>query len=69
MSQRPGTSMKSRTALRTGGSRIDSARNIRLGSATMFALGDPAGPLFQASRYFFFFPHFFFGSLKNYLNK
>lgn len=50
MSQRPGTSMKSRTALRTGGSRIDSARNIRLGSATMFALGDPAGPLFQASR-------------------
>lgn len=50
MSQRPGTSMKSRTALRTGGSRIDSARNIRLGSATMFSLGDPAGPLFQASR-------------------
>lgn len=50
MSQRPGTSMKSRTALRTGGSRIDSARNIRLGSATMFALGDPAGPLFNASR-------------------
>lgn len=49
MSQRPGTSMKSRTALRTSG-RIDSARNIRLGSATMFALGDPAGPLFQASR-------------------
>lgn len=42
--------MKSRTALRTGGSRIDSARNIRLGSATMFALGDPAGPLFNASR-------------------
>lgn len=42
--------MKSRTALRTGGNRIDSARNIRLGSATMFALGDPAGPLFQASR-------------------
>lgn len=42
--------MKSRTALRTGGSRIDSARNIRLGSATMFALGDPTGPLFQASR-------------------
>lgn len=52
---RPGTSMKSRTALRTGGSRIDSARNIRLGSATMFALGDPAGPLFQASRYSFLF--------------
>lgn len=50
MSMRPGTSMKSRTALRTGGTRIDSARNIRLGSATMFALGDPAGPLFQASR-------------------
>lgn len=39
--------MKSRTALRTG-TRIDSARNIRLGSATMFALGD--GPLFQTSR-------------------
>lgn len=41
--------MKSRTALRTG-TRGDSARNIRLGSATMFALGDPTGPLFQASR-------------------
>lgn len=49
-SLRAGTSMKSRTALKTGGSRIDSARNIRLGSATMFALGDPTGPLFQASR-------------------
>lgn len=43
--------MKSRTALRTGGSRIDSARNIRLGSATMFALGDPAGPLVNISRH------------------
>lgn len=41
--------MKSRTALRTG-TRIDSARQIRLGSATMFALGDPTGPLFQSSR-------------------
>lgn len=41
--------MKSRTALRTG-TRLDTARNIRLGSATMFALGDPTGPLFQASR-------------------
>lgn len=51
--------MKSRTALRTGGSRIDSARNIRLGSATMFALGDPAGPMFQASR-FYLLHHFFF---------
>lgn len=50
MSLRPGSSMKSRTALRTGGNRIDSARNIRLGSATMFALGDPAGLLFHASR-------------------
>lgn len=41
--------MKSRTALRTG-SRLDSARNIRLGTATMFALGDPTGPLLQTSR-------------------
>lgn len=49
MSMRPGTSMKSRTALRTG-TRGDSARQIRLGSASMFALGDPTGPLFQASR-------------------
>lgn len=49
MSQRPGTSMKSRTALRTG-TRSDSARNIRLGSATMYALGDSTAPLFQASR-------------------
>lgn len=46
---RPGTSMKSRTALRTG-TRGDSARQIRLGSATMFALGDPTGPLFHTSR-------------------
>lgn len=49
MSQRPGTTMKSRTALRTG-TRSDTARNVRLGSATMFALGDPTGPLFQTSR-------------------
>lgn len=49
MSQRPGSTMKSRTALRTG-TRSDTARNIRLGSATMFALGDPTGPLFQTSR-------------------
>lgn len=41
--------MKSRTALRTG-SHLDSARNIRLGTASMFALGDPTGPLFQTSR-------------------
>lgn len=46
---RPGTSLKSRTALRTG-TRGDSARQIRLGSATMFALGDPTRPLFQSSR-------------------
>lgn len=37
-----------RTALGTG--RINSARNIRLGSASMFALGDPTGPLFHTSR-------------------
>lgn len=49
MSQRPGTTMKSRTALRTG-TRSDTARNVRLGSATMFALGDPTAPLFQTSR-------------------
>lgn len=41
--------MKSRTSLRTG-TRGDSVRQIRLGSASMFALGDPTGPLFQASR-------------------
>lgn len=49
MTQRPGSSMKSRTALRTG-TRTGTARNIRLGSATMFALGDPTGPLFQSSQ-------------------
>lgn len=41
--------MKIRTALGTG-SRSGSARYIRLGSASMFALGDPTGPLFQASK-------------------
>lgn len=49
MSQRPGSSMKSRTALRTG-TRSGSARNIRLGSASMFAFGDPSASLFQSSR-------------------
>lgn len=39
-----------KTALRTGGRTTGSARNIRLGSASMFALGDPTGPLFQTSR-------------------
>lgn len=39
-----------RTGLRTGG-RTGSARNIRLGSASMFSVGDPTGPLFQISRF------------------
>lgn len=38
-----------RTGLKTG-ARTGSARNIRLGSASMFALGDPTGQLFQTSR-------------------
>lgn len=41
--------MKSRTSLGTG-SRSGSARNIRLGSASMFVLGDPTGSLFQSSQ-------------------
>lgn len=56
MSQsRPGTISQnssaagSRTAMRTG-TRSGSARNIRLGSASIYALGDPTGPLFQTSR-------------------
>ncbi|XP_037024472.1 tetratricopeptide repeat protein 8 [Bradysia coprophila] len=49
ISQRPGSSMKSRTALGTG-SRSGSAKNIRLGSASMFQLGDPTGSLFQSSQ-------------------
>lgn len=42
--------MKIQTALGGTASRSGSARNIRLGSASMFALGDPTGPLFQASK-------------------
>ncbi|KAJ6649815.1 Tetratricopeptide repeat protein 8 [Pseudolycoriella hygida] len=49
ISQRPGSSMKSRTSLGTG-SRSGSAKNIRLGSASMFVLGDPTGSLFQSSQ-------------------
>lgn len=41
--------MKSRTSLGTG-SRTGSAKNIRLGSASMFVLGDPTGSLFQSSQ-------------------
>lgn len=41
--------MKSRTSLGTG-SRSGSAKNIRLGSASMFQLGDPTGALFQSSQ-------------------
>lgn len=41
--------MKSRTGLGTG-SRSGSAKNIRLGSASMFVLGDPTGALFQSSQ-------------------
>lgn len=50
LNQRAGTSMNgNRTGMRTGG-RTGSAMNIRLGTASMFALGDPTGPLFQSSR-------------------
>jgi tetratricopeptide repeat protein 8 len=38
-----------RTALRSAG-RPGTAKNVRLGSASMFAYGDPTGPLFHASR-------------------
>ena len=47
MSQRPGSSLKTRAGT---SSRSGSARNIRLGSATMFALGDPTSDLFQSSK-------------------
>lgn len=47
MSQRPGSSLKSRSGT---GTRSGSARNIRLGSASMFALGDPTSDLFQSSK-------------------
>lgn len=49
MQQRAGTSLGgNRTALQTG--RMNTARNIRLGSASIFSLGDPTAPLFQTSR-------------------
>lgn len=48
-SSRLATAVGSRTALRAT-ARTGSARNIRLGSASMFAIGDPAGPIFQTSR-------------------
>lgn len=48
MSQRPGSSLKSRSG--GTGTRSGSARNIRLGSASMFALGDPTSDLFQSSK-------------------
>lgn len=41
--------MVSRTAPRTG-SRSGTARNIRLGSASVFTLHDPAGPLIDVTR-------------------
>ena len=47
MQQRAGTSLGRRTAT---ASRLNSARNIRLGSASTFLLGDPTGPLFHTSR-------------------
>ena len=46
--QRAGTASGKRTAATAG--RGNSARNIRLGSASMFALGDPTAPLFHTSR-------------------
>ncbi|GAB0089111.1 tetratricopeptide repeat protein 8 [Sergentomyia squamirostris] len=46
---RPGSSMISRTAPRTG-SRSGTARNIRLGSASIFTRHDPAGPLVDVAR-------------------
>lgn len=47
VSHRPGSSLPSRTG--TGG-RLGTARSVRLGSASMFALGDPTGDTFQTSR-------------------
>ncbi|XP_055642217.1 tetratricopeptide repeat protein 8 isoform X1 [Toxorhynchites rutilus septentrionalis] len=47
--QRPGSTLGNKTAPITA--RIaGSAKNIRLGSASMFAFGDPTGPLFHISR-------------------
>lgn len=47
--QRPGSTLGNKTALKTART-AGSARNIRLGSASMFAVGDPTGPLFHISR-------------------
>ncbi|XP_055542257.1 tetratricopeptide repeat protein 8 isoform X2 [Wyeomyia smithii] len=47
--QRPGSTLGNKTALKTSRT-AGSARNIRLGSASMFAVGDPTGPLFHISR-------------------
>ncbi|XP_053676345.1 tetratricopeptide repeat protein 8 [Anopheles nili] len=50
--QRPTSTLGNRTAGRRTASRTGtgSARTIRLGSASMFAVGDPTGPLFHISR-------------------
>uniref|UniRef100_A0A182JHW6 Uncharacterized protein n=1 Tax=Anopheles atroparvus TaxID=41427 RepID=A0A182JHW6_ANOAO len=54
--QRPGSTLGNKTALKTasrtaaGATAGGSARTIRLGSASMFAAGDPTGPLFHISR-------------------
>ncbi|XP_055597482.1 tetratricopeptide repeat protein 8 [Uranotaenia lowii] len=47
--QRPGSTLGNKTAMKTART-AGSARNIRLGSASMFAVGDPTGPLFHVSR-------------------
>ncbi|XP_058452058.1 tetratricopeptide repeat protein 8 [Malaya genurostris] len=47
--QRPGSTLGNKSALKTART-AGSARNIRLGSASMFAVGDPTGPLFHISR-------------------
>ncbi|ETN65764.1 tetratricopeptide repeat protein, tpr [Anopheles darlingi] len=49
--QRPGSTLGNRTAPRTASRTAGgSARQMRLGSASMFAAGDPTGPLFHISR-------------------
>uniref|UniRef100_A0A182WYQ6 Uncharacterized protein n=1 Tax=Anopheles quadriannulatus TaxID=34691 RepID=A0A182WYQ6_ANOQN len=54
--QRPASTLGNKTALKTGSRTAagttagGSARNLRLGSASMFAVGDPTGPLFHISR-------------------
>lgn len=51
--ERPGTSrLGNKTArLATAASRQNSALNIRLGSASMYAFGDPSGPMIHMSRF------------------